>query len=178
MSTVETANKATAEAKNGVNNTEVKVTNAKAATRSAKNDKADTTTPKANGAGKKADAPKAKANTAEPTKAELKAKLAENPPVMGLDETIKILEDLHRAKVARDRLLSTIGTLEDFEVKQLDEGEIGQDSFNGCQLKIKDDKGGEFVTKNPFIIHAVVQYVKNLCFDKLAEVEGNIRLPF
>jgi hypothetical protein len=49
--------------------------------------------------------------------------------------------------------------------------------FARCELVISDDDGNEFVTKNPFIIAYVAQEVKQLCIDKLAEVEASIVIP-
>ncbi|GGC42709.1 hypothetical protein GCM10011386_38680 [Parapedobacter defluvii] len=118
------------------------------------------------------------AEKAEPTKAELRQKLVNEPPAMGLDETIKWVETLHRKKLQREKLIATIDELEAFEVEQLDDAkEVGLDQFQGCELTITDDNGNDFSTKNPFIINAVAQHVKTLCVGKLAEIEGEIRIP-
>lgn len=115
---------------------------------------------------------------AEPTKAELREKLVKEPPAMGLDETIKWVETLHRKKLQREKLIATIDELDAFEVEQLDDAEeVGLDQFQGCELTIEDDTNNSFSTKNPFIINAVAQHVKTLCVDKLAEIEGEIQIP-
>lgn len=111
-----------------------------------------------------------------PTKAELKEQLVK--PALNLEGTLKLVEELHRRKIQRDKLLSTIGTLEEFEVAQKDNAEeTDSNHFQGCELTIEDDKRRTFSTKNPFIIKKVAEYVNALCMDKLAEIEGEIFLP-
>lgn len=85
---------------------------------------------------------------------------------------------MHRRKIQRDKLLGTIGTLDAFEVAQMDEEDAEENAkFQRCDLTIEDDKGNEFSTKNPFIINAVAKYINTLCVDKLAEIEGEIFIP-
>ncbi|SEK23322.1 hypothetical protein [Parapedobacter koreensis] len=184
MKTVETANKAI-ESKNGVNNTDVKAAETKAAARvtNGKGAAANGKTAKTNGKAAAPHTPETakvveSVQKPEPTKAELREMLADLPPSKNLDETIKWVENLHRKKLQRDKLIATIEELDAFEIEQLDETEeAGVDHFQGCQLSIEDDHGGEFSTKNPFLINAVTRYVKSLCDDKLAEIEGEIRFP-
>jgi hypothetical protein len=115
---------------------------------------------------------------AEPTKTEIKEALATQKPALNLEGTIKLVEELHRRKVQRDKLLDTIGTLEIFEVAQKDDAEeTGSNHFQGCELTIEDDQRREFSTKNPYIIKMVAEYINSLCMDKLAEIEGEIQLP-
>jgi len=101
-----------------------------------------------------------------PSKAELRDGLVK--PALNLEGTLKLVEELHRRKIQRDKLLSTIGTLEEFEVAQKDDAE--ETDSNHYQ-------GRTFSTKNPFIIRKVAEYVNALCLDKLAEIEGEIFLP-
>ncbi len=110
----------------------------------------------------------------EQPKAETKpAKLALN-----LEGTLKLVEELHRRKIQRDKLLDTINTLEAFEVAQLEDGdETDGNHFQGCTLIIEDDSRRKFITKNPVIIWSVSQYVNSLCVDKLAEIEAGITIP-
>lgn len=126
----------------------------------------------------KPEAPKAEAPKVEPTKAELREQLTKEKPILNLEGTLKLVEELHRRKVQRDKLLDTIGTLETFEVAQKDDAEeTDSNHFQGCQLTIEDDQRREFTTKNPFIIKKVAQYINALCMDRLAEIEGEIYLP-
>ena len=114
----------------------------------------------------------------EPTKAEIKEQLAEQKPAMNLEQVLKMVESLHRKKIQRDKLVETITTLEEFEVKQLEDAEetgIGQ--YQRCELVIEDDKGNEFKTKNPFIIKEVAQRVRMLCVGRLSEIEGEMVVP-
>lgn len=114
----------------------------------------------------------------EPTKMEIKEQLKEEKPAMNLEATIKLALDLNRRINQRGKLLETIGTLETFEVAQKDDAEETDSThFQRCELTIEDDKGREFITKNPFIINAVAKMVNTLCVDKLAEIEGEIFIP-
>jgi len=111
---------------------------------------------------------------AEPAKAEIKPA----KPALNLERTLKLVEELHRRKVQRDRLLDTINTLEAFEVAQIEDGdETDGNRFQGCTLTIEDDSRKKFITKNPVIIWSVSQYVNSLCVDKLAEIEAGITIP-
>ncbi|PWS28697.1 hypothetical protein DHW03_02290 [Pedobacter yonginense] len=54
--------------------------------------------------------------------------------------------------------------LDGFEVKQLDDAEeTNLNHFQRCELKITDDNGNTFSTKNPFIINEVAMSIKALC---------------
>jgi hypothetical protein len=115
---------------------------------------------------------------AEPTKSEIKEQLKQEKPALSLDGTIKLIETLHRRKIQRDKLLGTIGTLEAFEVRQMEEEDAEENTkFQRCDLSIEDDRGNVFSTKNPFIINAVAKYINTLCVGKLAEIEGEIFIP-
>jgi hypothetical protein len=119
---------------------------------------------------------------AEQPKAEEPKKVAEEvkpaKPVMNLEGTLKLVEELHRRKVQRDKLMDTIQSLEAFEVNQKDEAEeSGISNYSRCELTIADDKGKSFTTKNPVIIFHVTQYVNALCIDKLAQIEAGIIIP-
>jgi hypothetical protein len=119
-----------------------------------------------------ADQPKAE----EPKKVAEEAKSVK--PVLNLEGTLKLVEELHRRKIQRDRLLETIGTLEAFEVAQIDEAdETESNHFQGCVLTIEDDNRKKFTTKNPVIIQAVAQFVNRMCVDRLAEIEAGITIP-
>jgi hypothetical protein len=115
----------------------------------------------------KAEEPKKDAEEAKPAK-----------PVLNLESTLKLVEELHRRKVQRDKLMDTIQSLEAFEVNQKDEAEeSGITNYSRCELTIADDKGKSFTTKNPVIIFHVTQYVNALCIDKLAQIEAGIIIP-
>ncbi|MDR2275378.1 MAG: hypothetical protein LBF27_31005 [Sphingobacterium sp.] len=99
-------------------------------------------------------------------------------PVPNLESTLKRVEELHRRKIQRDRLIGTIDTLDSFEVELKDDAdETNGNHFQGCKLTIEDDDRNQFITKNPVIIKAVAQFVKNMCVDRLGEVEAEITLP-
>jgi hypothetical protein len=116
--------------------------------------------------------------SAEPGKKEIKEGLkAQN--VRGLDDTVKLVETLGKKISQKNKLTNTISNLDSFIVAQNDDKEdvAGDSKFPRCELVISDDGGEEFVTKNPFIIAHVVDMVKQLCIDKLAEVEASIIIP-
>lgn len=126
------------------------------------------------------DAPKVEKTEvkAEPTKAELREQIAVQKPALNLEGTLKLVEELHRRKIQRDKLIETIDNLEGFEVAQKNDAEeTDSNHFQGCELTIGDDKRREFVTKNPVIIKKVAEYIHMLCVGRLAEIEGEIFLP-
>jgi hypothetical protein len=119
--------------------------------------------------------PQAEAPKIEIKKEEAKPAVAEKP-VLNLESTLKLVEELHKRKVHRDNLLGTIKNLDEFKVMVQDDEEEDLDSaqFQGCKLTIEDDNRNSFSTKNPFIIKAVAEYVNNLCVKKLADIEANL----
>jgi hypothetical protein len=115
---------------------------------------------------------------AEPTKKELKEQFIAQQE-RKLAETVKIVEVLGKKIAQKTKLENTIGNIDSFTIAQSDDkDDMASDSrFARCELVISDDDGNEFVTKNPFIIAYVAQEVKQLCIDKLAEVEASIVIP-
>ena len=114
---------------------------------------------------------------AEPTKKEIKFQLEHEKPALNLEQTLKKIKDLSRLSNQREKLISTIEDLDGFEVKQLDDAEeTNLNHFQRCELKITDDNGNTFSTKNPFIINEVAMSIKALCEGKLSEVEAQISL--
>lgn len=121
----------------------------------------------------KGEAPKAEEAKPTPTPAPAPQKV-----FMNLEQTLKFVEDLHRRKIQRDKLLETINNLEAFEIDLKDEAdETGGNHFSGCVLTLVDDDNRKFTTKNPTIIWTVAQMVNNLCVNKLAEIEAGITIP-
>jgi len=113
---------------------------------------------------------------AEQPKAESKPEPAKQ--VLNLESTLKLVEELHRRKIQRDKLLETINNLEAFEFDLKEEmDETGGNVYQGCVLTIEDDNRQKFTTKNPTIIWTVAQMVNRLCVDKLAEIEAGITIP-
>lgn len=121
--------------------------------------------------------PGAEQPKAEPTKSEAKEELKDKP-ILNLESTLKLVEELHRRKIQRDRLLDTIDTLEAFEIAQQEDAEeTDSNHFQGCVLTIEDDERRKFTTKNPVIIQAVAQFVNSMCVNRLAEIEAGITIP-
>lgn len=95
-----------------------------------------------------------------------------------MEGTLKLVEELHRRKRQRDRLLETMETLEVFEIAQQDDAEeTHSNHFQGCILSIEDDHRRKFNTKNPVIIQAVAQFVNTLSTNRMAEIEAEIIIP-
>jgi len=116
-------------------------------------------------------------STSESTKLEIKAALAELKPALNLEQTLKKIKDLNRLSNQREKLIVTIDNLEGFEILQEDEAEeTNLNHFQRCELRITDDNGHTFTTKNPFIIDQVSKKIKGLCTEKLTEVEAQISL--
>jgi hypothetical protein len=123
----------------------------------------------------KVEAPKVQ-EQAKPQPEQPKAEPAK--PVLNLEGTLKLVEELHRRKIQRDKLLETINNLEGFEFDLKEEmDETGGNVYQGCVLTIEDDNRQKFTTKNPTIIWTVAQMVNRLCVDKLAEIEAGITIP-
>jgi hypothetical protein len=115
---------------------------------------------------------------AEPSKKEIKEQFIAQQERQ-LAETVKIVEVLGKKIAQSNKLKNTIANIDSFTIAQSDDkDDMASDSrFARCELVISDDDGNEFVTKNPFIIAYVAQEVKQLCIDKLAEVEAGIIIP-
>lgn len=118
----------------------------------------------------------------ETYKAEVKAGPQPEPkpvkPALNLEETLKLVAELNRRKIQRDKLLETITNLDAFEIElKVDAEETDGNIYQGCVLTIEDDKRRKFVTKNPVIIWTVAQQVNAMCVDKLSEIEAGIILP-
>lgn len=97
---------------------------------------------------------------------------------LNLECTLKLVEELHRLMVQRGRLVYTIANLDKFEIEQKEEAEdTSTNYYQGCELEITDDKRSKFATKNPVIIRAVALFVRNLCTNRLAEIEAEITIP-
>ncbi|WP_428331584.1 hypothetical protein [Mucilaginibacter sp.] len=113
---------------------------------------------------------------AEPGKAE--AAKAPLKLALNLEQTLKSVNGLHRLSIQRLALIGRIKTLEDFEVKLIEENdELETNPYQGCRLIIKDDKGRDFTTNTPNLIRMVSQFIFNACHEKLAEIEANIIFP-
>ncbi|MGF7072361.1 hypothetical protein [Mucilaginibacter sp. 3215] len=99
-------------------------------------------------------------------------------PAMNLEQTLKSVGNLHRLTIQRLALIARIKTLEDFEVKLIEENdELEVNPYQGCKLIIKDDKGREFTTNTPNLIRMVTQFIFDACHEKLGEIEANIVFP-
>ena len=104
--------------------------------------------------------------------------VTEEKPILNLEGTLKLVEELHRRMVQRGRLVHTIENLDKFEIEQKQEAEdVTSNYYQGCEIEITDDKRNKFSTKNPVIIKAVALFVRDLCINKLAEIEAEIIIP-
>jgi len=120
------------------------------------------------------DEPKAEAPKANEPKAEIRY----IKPAMNLEQTLKSVGDLHRLSIQRLALIARIKTLEEFEVKLVEENdELESNPYQGCKLIIEDDKRRQFVTNTPNLIRMVSQFIFDACQEKLADIEANIIFP-
>jgi len=107
-----------------------------------------------------------------------KAELKYIKPALNLEQTLKSVGNLHRLTIQRLALIARIKTLEEFEVKLVEENDqLESNPYQGCKLIIKDDKGREFTTNTPNLIRMVTQFVFDACHEKLGEIEANIVFP-
>lgn len=108
----------------------------------------------------------------------LKSNANADKPALNLEGTLKLVEELHRRMVQRGRLVHTIDNLDKFEIEQKQEAEdTTSNYYQGCEIEITDDKRNKFSTKNPVIIKAVAMFVRDLCTNRLAEIEAEITIP-
>ncbi|MGY4385647.1 hypothetical protein ACVWYN_002693 [Pedobacter sp. UYP24] len=98
---------------------------------------------------------------------------------LSLDETMKLIEELHLKKRHRDRLDLYIDLLNSFAVAQkVEDLDTDPNSYyNGCSLVITDDKSGKFNLRNPTLIKDVIEFLTGRMAVKLSEIESEIQLP-
>ncbi len=95
-----------------------------------------------------------------------------------LEAKIRTVNDLHRKTIQRLALLARIKTLEEFEVKLIEENdELETNPYQGCKLIIEDDKRRQFTTNTPGLIRMVAQFIFDACEAKLSEIEATINFP-
>ncbi|SIN77299.1 hypothetical protein [Chitinophaga niabensis] len=111
---------------------------------------------------------------AEKSKAELKR----NVVVRNVDATENIVQDLYTRVVHRRALTETINRFDKFTFNLKDNVDHDKENYyTGCTVTIKDSKGNEFFTRNPKLVQKVALFTRNLCVDKLGEIEAEIVLP-
>ncbi|MBS7565087.1 hypothetical protein KHS38_11790 [Mucilaginibacter sp. Bleaf8] len=106
-----------------------------------------------------------------------KKKKIDVKPALNLDETIKIVEELHRKKEKRNLLANTLLKLDNFVINYEREDDLedtNSNYFTGCILTIKDENRKEFATKNPVLIAEIVDFLKEKTLAKITEVEAEI----
>ncbi|SDD66634.1 hypothetical protein [Pedobacter soli] len=115
----------------------------------------------------------------EGSKAELKEQLAQQKPVLNLDETLKLVAELSKRTALRDRYKGYIDALTGFEQEQKDNVDELEDetAFQMCELVITDNKGNRFSTKSPSVIKGTVTFISGRFGERLGEVEAGIVLP-
>ena len=107
-----------------------------------------------------------------------KEEAAPAKPELTLDAKIKAVNDLHRKTIQRLALIARRKTLEEFEIKLIEENdELESNPYQGCKLIIEDDKRRQFVTNTPGLIHMVSQFIFDACTEKLEEIESTINFP-
>ena len=125
--------------------------------------------------------PKAEEPKKEEPKPEEKQLVEEAKPAkpeLTLEAKIKAVNDLHRKTIQRLALIARLKTLEEFEVKLIEENdELETNPYQGCKLIIEDDKRRQFTTNTPGLIRMVAQFIFDACETKLAEIEATINFP-
>ena len=113
------------------------------------------------------------------SKADLKEQLAQQKPVLNLDETLKLVAELSKRTALRDRYKGYIDSLAGFEEEQKENVDELEDetAFQFCELVISDNKGNRFSTKSPSVIKGTVVFISGRFAERLAEVEAGIVLP-
>ncbi len=111
-------------------------------------------------------------------KADVKQQVKKEKPLHNLEFTLEVLEELQKKMRQRGTLKNTIDKLNKFEIDlEEEEDEMGGNQYQDCMLMIKDDKQNRFETRNPVVIEAVTAFIKDMCTDRLADIEATIVLP-
>ncbi|MNJ95333.1 hypothetical protein D3C87_130430 [compost metagenome] len=128
---------------------------------------------------KTAKAPVQKTIETAKEKAELRQEIKFEKPVHSLESTLEVLANLQTKMRQRRRLIETVEKLENFVLEtEKDEDEMGGGMrFQSCSLEIEDDNRNKFKTNNPVVIEAVTVFIKDMCTDRLGEIEAGIVLP-
>lgn len=113
----------------------------------------------------------------EPQAEETTAQVIETKRGLNLEQTLKLVEDLHLKKRQRDRLEFSINQLNSFVVDKKQEDLDDKSYYQGCEITLKDDHRNEWSTKNPVIIRDVIEYLNIRFLEKLTELEATIVLP-
>jgi hypothetical protein len=113
----------------------------------------------------------------EPRAEETTAQVIEEKRGLNLEQTLKIIEDLHLKKRYRDRLEHSLDQLNGFEVEQKDEDLNDNSYYQGCSITLEDDKRNKWSTKNPVLIKEVIDFLNIRFTEKLGELEAKIVLP-
>lgn len=103
--------------------------------------------------------------------------MPQSAPKPSLEETMRIINDLHTKTRQRNRLDVYTDLLKQFEIDQKAEDLSTNTNYYGCNLIIKDDKRRDFELRNPVIIKEVVDFLAKRFADKRAEIEAEIILP-
>lgn len=118
------------------------------------------------------------AETAAKEKAEIRKANAMQKTPLNLESTLQVLENLQSRMRQRNKLIYTIENLDSFEIDiKKESDELGGNHFQGCVLKLTDDNRNDFSTNNPVVIAAVANFVRDMCTQRLAEIEATIVLP-
>lgn len=113
----------------------------------------------------------------EPKAEETTAQVIESKRGLNLEQTLKLVEDLHLKKRQRDRLENSISQLNSFVVSKKQEDLDDKSYYQGCEITLKDDDRNEWKTKNPVIIRDVIEYLNIRFTEKLTDLEASIVLP-
>ena len=113
----------------------------------------------------------------EPKAEETTAQVIESKRGLNLEQTLKLVEDLHLKKRQRDRLEYSISQLNSFVVSKKQEDLDDKSYYQGCEITLKDDDRNEWKTKNPVIIRDVIEYLNIRFTEKLTDLEATIVLP-
>lgn len=113
----------------------------------------------------------------EPMAEETTAQVIEEKRGLNLEQTLKIIEDLHLKKRYRDRLEHSIDQLNEFELEHKEEDLSNDNYYQGCSITLEDDKRNKWSTKNPGLIKEMIEFLNVRFTEKLGELEAKIVLP-
>lgn len=103
--------------------------------------------------------------------------MPQSAPKPSLEETMRIINDLHTKTRQRNRLDVYTDLLKQFDIDQKADDLSTESNYYGCSLMIKDDKRRDFELKHPVIIKDVIDFLVQKFEAKRAEIEAEIILP-
>lgn len=96
-------------------------------------------------------------------------------PQNDLQNTLQVVDTLHRNVIYRANIIQYVDTLNDFTIAH-GEDEHG-DSLTGCRIILVDSEGEKWECRNTNLVKDMISYAKGRLVGKQKELEAKIVLP-